>query len=306
MFEILFLGTAASIPSRERGLPALIVQQADRRFLIDCGEGTQRQIMASGAGFRGLDTILLTHGHLDHILGLGGLAASLALLRREEPMAIYAGQNALRLSHRLLSEIVWPGGGPFPITFHELHGGPFLEAPGLRVSAFPVRHRGPDSFGFLFEEPARRRMLEDRLAALEIPAGPARARLARGEPAILADGSRIEPDMVLGPPIPAARIAIVGDAESVADLVEAVRGVDILVIEGTFLDADADKARARSHLTIGQAAWLAKEAQVDLLCLTHLSNRYGTAEIEAAAQAAFPRVKVARDFDRVSTKTRDG
>ena len=76
MFEIVFLGTAASVPTPARGLPALMVLHRARRFLIDCGEGTQRQLLKSGLKYRRLDTVLLTHGHLDHVLGLGGLAAT--------------------------------------------------------------------------------------------------------------------------------------------------------------------------------------------------------------------------------------
>ena len=78
MFELTFLGTSASAPSIQRGLSSAVVQINEHRFMIDCGEGTQRQLLKSGLGFKRLDKILLTHGHLDHILGLGGLASTLA------------------------------------------------------------------------------------------------------------------------------------------------------------------------------------------------------------------------------------
>ena len=156
MFEITFLGTAASVPSAGRGLSSLLVEHGRRRFLIDCGEGTQRQLMASGLGFRRLDTVLLTHGHLDHLLGLGGLAGTLNLWRSTERLAIHAGPAPLRLARRLLEEVVWPDGPPrLGLDWRELSPGPLLAARDLTVTAFPVRHAAPDCFGFLFEETPR-------------------------------------------------------------------------------------------------------------------------------------------------------
>ena len=95
MFELVFLGTSASAPSIRRGLPAAIVLHKEHRFMIDCGEGTQRQLLRSGLGFRRLDKILLTHGHLDHILGLAGLASTFARWEMIDAMEIYGGKWAL-------------------------------------------------------------------------------------------------------------------------------------------------------------------------------------------------------------------
>src|SRR5690606_32568470 len=106
MFTITFLGTAATMPSRPRGLPAVLIEHRDRRFLVDCGEGTQRQIVQAGLGFRRLDRVLLTHTHLDHVLGLAGLAATLALLGPVEALAIHGGSLTLSTARKLL-DLVW-------------------------------------------------------------------------------------------------------------------------------------------------------------------------------------------------------
>src|SRR3546814_20027320 len=98
MIEVTFLGTAASVPSVERGLSSLLVRQGRERFLVDCGEGTQRQLIRSGIGFRQLDRVLLTHGHLDHLLGLGGFAGTINLWRTTERLTIHAGATALCLA----------------------------------------------------------------------------------------------------------------------------------------------------------------------------------------------------------------
>jgi ribonuclease Z len=303
MVEIIFLGTAASVPAADRGLAALVLEQGRHRFLIDCGEGTQRQLMRAGIGFRRLDRVLLTHGHLDHLLGLGGFAGTVNLWRTAERLTIHAGAAALQLAEILLFQVVWPSGRPrLAIDFAPLAPGPVLRARDLTVSCFPVRHRAPDCFGFLFETPAHRPLLPERLRELGVPAGPERSRLAGGAAVDLADGRRIEPEQVLGPPTGGLKVAVVGDTEDSPELVESVRGADLLVIEATFLDEDAAMAADRSHLTASQAARIALRAGVRRLWLTHVSGRYRTEDIEAEARAVFPGAVVARDFDRVTVE----
>jgi ribonuclease Z len=303
LFELVFLGTAAGVPAVDRGLPALVVLHRHRRFLVDCGEGTQRQLLKSGLGLRRLEAVLLTHGHLDHLLGIGGLVATLALLAAGERITVYGGAAALSAVRSLLTEVVWPEGPPrFEVERIRLAPGTIIEDDHLRVRAFPVAHRGGDSFGFAFEEKSRPRLLPDRLAAFDVPAGPERRRLLRGEAVVLPDGRRIAPDDVLGPPRPGARLVVVGDAAGTDALLEPARNADALIIEATFLERDAAMAAARSHLTAAQAARLAHAANVRALHLTHLSGRYEQAEIEAEARTIFPAATVARDFDRITVR----
>ncbi len=106
MFEIIFLGTSASAPSAKRNLPALVVKHDEYRFLVDCGEGTQRQILQSGIGFKRLNDILITHGHLDHILGLAGLLSTFMRWETIDELRIHGGRSALdRISDLLYG--VW-------------------------------------------------------------------------------------------------------------------------------------------------------------------------------------------------------
>ena len=300
MIEIVFLGTAASAPSIQRGLPSQVVLYRDERFLVDCGEGTQRQILRSGLGFRRLQRVLLTHGHLDHILGLGGLVSTFARWEAVERMEIYGGRRALERVNDLLFRVVLRGARPpVPIDFIEIRPGILMESDTFEVRAFPVQHRGPGCYGYLFREKPRRPFLADKAAALGVPAGPVRRDLVNGLPVTLADGRVIHPDEVLGPARPGISLALTGDVARVDDLVEAVRGVDLLVCEATYLERDADLARRFGHLTAAQAAWLAREAGARRLMLNHLSQRYRVREILEEARAIFRETFVARDFDHL-------
>ena len=305
MFDLVFLGTAAAVPSADRGSPALLVICGSARFLVDCGEGTQRQLMRARLGFRGLGHVLLTHLHLDHVAGLAGFLATRRLFQIDEPFEIIGSAETVAFARRYLADTVGSE-GEAGYQLCAVEPGLVLDRPGWRLAAFPVAHRGTESLGYLFEGAARRPLLADRLAALGVPEGPERAALARGEPVTLANGRQIAPEMVQGPSVPGAKLAVVGDAGETASLVEPVRRADGLVIEATFLERDAPLARARGHLTAAAGARLARDAEVGELLLTHISGRYKTGEILAEATTLFPRVRVAADFDRVSVSARGG
>lgn len=303
MFEILFLGTSASAPSARRGLSACVVQHNEHRFLIDCGEGTQRQILQSGLGFKHLNRILLTHHHLDHILGLGGLMSTFLRWEAIESLEIYGGKSALERVKTLIFEVVLAGRKPpMPLLFHEVQPGVIVDEEDFQVRAIPVTHRGTDCFGYIFEEKGRRPFLNELANQLNVPFGPERRQLVNGEEVILADGRVIHPEEVLGPWQPGLKLAVIGDTGRTDNLLEEVRGADGLVIESTYLSEDEGMAREFSHLTARDAAELAKQAGVKQLLLTHISRRYRGKDVQAEAQAVFPAAQVMRDFDSVMIK----
>jgi len=303
LFEVIFLGTSASAPSIHRGLSAQVVTYRDQRFLIDCGEGTQRQILRSGIGFRRLNRILITHGHLDHILGLAGLLSTFARWEAIDDLEIWAGRWALERIHDLLFGVVLRGARPpMRIDLVPIEEGLILTEGDLRLSAIPVAHRGPGCFGFLFEESPRRPFLPERAEALGLPAGPIRRDLVQGRPVKLPDGRTIRPDDVLGPLTPGTRLVHVGDCGRTDDLVEACRGADGLIIEATYLEVEAEMAHQFGHLTARQAADLARRAEVSHLYLTHISRRYREAEVLEEASALFPATTVVRDFDTLQIR----
>jgi ribonuclease Z len=303
MFEIIFLGTSASAPSAKRGLAAQVIKHDEYRFLVDCGEGTQRQILQSGIGFKHLNHILITHGHLDHILGLAGLISTFMRWETIEELNIYGGKWALDRIHDLLYGVVLRGGQPpMTLNLHAIKPGIFFEAQDFTVTAFPVFHRGSDSLGFKFEERSHRPFLPEKAEALGVPAGPVRRDLVEGKIIKLEDGRKIGPDDVLGPLRPGVRMVHVGDVGRTEDLVAVCQDVDALVIESTYLEQEADLAKQFSHLTARMAAGLAVKANVKQLILTHLSRRYREKEVLAEARSIFSNVSVARDFDAFKIK----
>ncbi len=303
LFEIVFLGTSASAPSVYRGLSAQVVMHNEYRFLVDCGEGTQRQILRAGIGFKRLNRILITHGHLDHILGLAGLLSTFTRWEAIDQLEIYGGRWALERIHDLLYGVVLRGAKPpLEINLVEITPGVIFEQGDFLVSAFSVYHRGPDCLGYQFEEKARRPFLAERADKLNIPPGPWRRELVNGQAVTLPDGRTILPDQVLGAERSGTRLLHVGDVGRVSDLVDICQGADTLVIESTYIEQEADLARDFAHLTARQAAELARDAGISSLLLTHISRRYRERDILQEAQAIFPHTRVARDLDHYQVK----
>lgn len=303
MFEILFLGTSASAPSANRGLAGQIVSHNEYRFLVDCGEGTQRQILQSGIGFKRITRILLTHGHLDHILGLGGLLSTLLRWEAIDELEIFGGRSTLERVKTLLYDVVLRGNQPpMPLKLTEIKPGVIFEAEDFTVTAFSVTHKGPDCLGYIFEEKARRPFLARKADELGVPFGPERRDLVAGKEITLPDGKRILPEDVLGDWEKGSKLVVVGDAGRTDNLIEFCKDADAVVIESTYLDEEADMAKQFSHLTAKMGAELAVKAGVKKLILTHISRRYRGKDVFAEAQTVFPNVVVARDFDNFQIK----
>jgi ribonuclease Z len=246
---------------------------------------------------------LITHGHLDHILGLGGLMSTFMRWEAIEELDIFGGRTTLDRVHDLVYGVVLRGNeSPMPLRLNEIKPGTFFDADDFTVTAFSVTHRGPDCLGYIFEGKARHPFLAEKANELGVPFGPERRELVEGREITLADGRRIKPEDVLGPLQKGVKLVITGDAGRTDNMFDACKDADALVIESTYLDEEAEMASQFSHLTARQAAELAVKANVKKLIITHISRRYREKDVLKEAQAIFPNSVVARDFDSFQIK----
>jgi ribonuclease Z len=294
--SVLFLGTAASAPTSRRGLAAHLIRRGGDRLLIDCGEGTQRQLLRSGAGLVDVDEILLTHCHADHFLGLPGLLKTFGLRAREAPLHLF-GPVGLRALMASMDPVI--GRLPYRLELVELRPGDALDRDGYRISAIATDH-GIPSLGYALVEDERPGRFDlDAARRLGVPEGPMFGLLQHGQAVTLASGETIAPADVVGATRPGRTVVFSGDTRPCRALFDAAAGADVLVHEATFLEDERDRAAETGHTTAMQAARLARDAGVRLLALTHLSTRYLGREIAAEAVAEFPETVVPRDFDTI-------
>jgi ribonuclease Z len=288
--SLFFAGTAGSVPSARRGLPALLVRRGAERILIDCGEGTQRQLVRS-VGLADLTDVFLTHLHADHWLGLPGMLKSFELRDRDKPLTVHGPPGTSALLERLRPVYGRPRYG---LTIRDLEPDESVRRGDLEIVPFAVRHRGT-AFGYALVEDSRPGRFDADLAQrLGVAPGPDFGRLQRGE---TIDG--VAPEQVMGEERAGRRIVISGDTAPTDAVVVAAHGADVLVHEATFLHEDAARAAQTLHSTARQAAQVAADAEVRLLALTHLSSRYAGHEIRDEAREVFPETEVPRDFDTI-------
>jgi ribonuclease Z len=286
--SLFFAGTAGSVPTARRGLPALLLRRGGDRLLFDCGEGTQRQLLRT-VGLPDMQAIFLTHHHADHWLGLPGMLKSFELRDRQAPLTVYGPPGTSELMR--VMRIVY-GRLRYPFSVVDLDAGDVVPRDGYEIAPFNVRHRG-HAFGYAIVEDERPGRFDAELAThLGVPFGPDFGRLQRGE---VVNG--VAPEQVVGPARAGRKIVISGDTAPCEMLQVAAHQADVLVHEATFTEDERERALQTGHSTARQAAELARDAEVRMLALTHVSTRYAGGEIRDEARAVFERTEVPRDFD---------
>lgn len=285
--RVTFLGTSGAVPTTQRAPSAIMVNREGEKFLFDCGEGTQRQMMRYATGFD-VDHLFITHLHGDHVLGIPGLVQTWDFQDRSEPLAVHAPPGSK--SH--LKNLVGAAGHrpSFPIRFHEVSPGSIaLDGEEYEIRTFETEHR-TTSMGYALVEDDRpgRFMREKAENELNIPPGPAYGKLHAGQPVELDDGRVIEPAQVVGDPRPGRTFVYTGDTRPVDATVEVADSPDLLIHDATFDDSEADRAHSTGHSTAREAGTIAARADAKRLALTHISSRYpgdaSTHQKQAAAQ----------------------
>lgn len=288
--SVFFAGTGGSLPTQRRGLPALLVRRGGERILVDCGEGTQRQLLRS-IGLTDLDEVFITHLHADHWLGLPGMLKTFDLRDRGRPLYIHGPRGMRDLVEGLMR---YAGATTYDLYVVELDDGEILERDGYEIEAVAVSHRGP-ALGYVFHEYDRPGVFDpEKAKQAGLNEGPEYGRVQRGETI-----NGVTPDMVMGPPRPGRKLTISGDTRPCDALRDAAHKSDVLIHESTFAIEEAERAHQTGHSTATQAAWIAREAEVKLLALNHFSIRYPARVLRDEAREIFANTVLPRDFDSI-------
>jgi ribonuclease Z len=296
MRELVVLGTASQVPTRHRNHNGYLLRWDDEVILFDPGEGTQRQMLLAGLAVTPIERICITHFHGDHSLGLPGILQRISLDRVPHPVTVHYPAAGQEFYDRLrYATSYWDNAD---IVASPVADGFTAETSAGRLTALPLRHSLP-TYGYRLVEPDARRMIPARLAAHGI-AGPAVGELQRTG---RLGAVTVEEVSAVRPGQSFAFIMDTGLCDSVYALAE---GVDLLVIESTFLAEDADLAALVGHLTAGQAAAVARECGVRTVVLTHFSQRYpdATRFLQEARKEFDGDIVIAEDLMRVAVPPR--
>ncbi|MCS7115313.1 MAG: ribonuclease Z [Nitrososphaerota archaeon] len=297
--QVVFLGTAGSIPTPKRSLPAILIKRKGEYVMFDCGEGVQRQMITAGEGFHRKMRIFVTHMHGDHVLGLPGLMQTMALLDRGEKLEVY-GPPGIRNFMESVRETV-QFALSFPVEIREVNKASVVfEGDEYIVEAAWSNHVIPSLAYAFVEKPRPGKFYPEKAKALGVPEGPLWGRLQRGKEVKLQDGKIVKPEQVMGPPRPGRKIVYTGDTRPFRDLVNFAAGADLLIHDATLDDELAEKAEEDGHSTPRQAAETAKKAKAKRLVLTHISARYkDVSMLLDQARKIFKNTIVAEDFLRI-------
>jgi ribonuclease Z len=304
MLNVIFLGTAGSLPTPERNPSAVLINREGKLILFDCGEGTQRQMMRARTGMMRLNYIFLSHLHADHILGIPGLLETMAFQDRENPLTIAGPVRTVELVERFNSLGYYSRN--FEIRAMELAPGDVIKMAGYQVTAIETYHSIP-SLGYCLEEDQRLgRFNRDEAIALGIPPGPLFGMLQHGQ-IIEVNGRSIAPDQIMGLPRPGRKVVYTGDTRPCQQVEEASKNADLLIHDGALAEDLADWALETRHSTAKEAAQLAKRANVRQLVLTHISSRYSQdiSPLIDEAKRFFENTIVAEDLMSIEIRLRD-
>ena len=294
MFDILFLGTGASVPSRDRSLPCVAVRQGRSVSLFDCGEGSQRQLMISPFSFMKIDRIFISHMHGDHILGLPGLLQTMGMSGRKKPVSVCGPKGIARALNSMMDAC--EGELEYELEITELEGGESLDFDSFTVTAFRTEHNTP-SIGFVYREHDRPGTFnKDKAIKLGLEPGEDFSRLQNGETV-----KGVRPEQIIGPVRPGCSMVYTGDTVPCREIAEASSDVDVLIHEATYIDDDLELAKVHFHSTARLAAETARDCNVRMLALIHVSNRYGDAELSLAeAKSIFENTVAPNDLQMIT------
>ena len=291
MIEIIFLGTSSMQPTKKRNHSAFLLRFKEENLLFDCGEGTQRQMRIAGIKPAKITRILISHWHGDHVFGLPGLLSAMAADQYKGTLQLYGPKGTKKYFAHLLQSFA--SKELVPVQVHEIEPGVFFEAQDFSLEAELLHHAIP-CLGFRFREKDQRKFILEKIKKLGLQ-GPVLGRLQRGE-TIPWQGKKIKPEMVTTL-MKGRKISYIADTLRCPGAEHLAKDADLLISEGTHLHELRESSKRYLHLTVKEAAQIAKNSKAKKLIITHLSPRYKDAEkVLQEAQAEFSNSSVAEDF----------
>lgn len=293
--EIVFLGTSAMQPTKERNLSSIWFSHGSENLLIDCGEGTQRQMKIAGLKPTKLTRVLISHWHGDHVLGLGGLIRYLNANNYNEVLHIYGPKGIERFIKNILNSCSL--GNSVNLKLIEIKDGRIFENKEIYIEAFRLNHTEL-CYGFNILEKNKRRINVKYLSKFGLKTHPLLGDLQKGKD-IVWKGKRIKAESATSI-VKGRKLSFIIDTGYDSDIIKKVKGADLIVSESTFSDELKEKADLYKHLTAKQAADIAKKAGAKSLILTHFSQRYKICnDLLREGKIIFKNTKCAKDFMKV-------
>lgn len=299
--EMVFLGTASAAPTQDRNLSALAIRLGGEWILFDCPEGCQQQMLRGGISYMRLNHIFFTHLHLDHILGLPGLIATLQMHQRLHPLFVHVPKGwknkALQLTR------LAPKTG-FEVSIKEMEKGICHKGIGYAISCIPLKHE-IDCYGLIFKQEDKAGEFQRKKAeALKIPEGPLWRRLQTGQ-AVEVNGKKIKPEQVMdySKAQKGVKLSYIVDTAPTSKYHSAIKESDVLIHEATFSQENEKRAKETLHSTALDAAKAAEKTKCKALYLTHFSSRHkNPKELENEARQIFANVFIAKELEKIEVK----
>jgi ribonuclease Z len=294
--QVVFLGTSSMVPTKERNPSSILISCDSENILVDCGEGTQRQLKLAGIKLIKINRILISHWHGDHVLGLPGLIQTMSSVEQEKPLHIYGPVGTKKFMKKMFEAFVFDC--KLEIIVKEVISGKFFESEGFVLDARPLEHKIP-TLGYSFIEKDKRKIDLRQTRRLGIPEGPLLGKLQAGED-ISWKGKKIRCDEVTNR-VRGKKVAIINDTVPCKEADLLAMNSDLLICEATYSSDLENKAAEYGHMTAKQAAQLANRSNASKLVLTHFSARYkSTQELEDDARDYFDNVVCAKDFTKIN------
>ncbi|WP_449536864.1 ribonuclease Z [Ferdinandcohnia sp. Marseille-Q9671] len=298
--EVVFLGTGAGVPAKERNVTSIALQLLEERrasWLFDCGEATQHQILYTPIKPRKIEKIFITHLHGDHLFGLPGFLGSRSFQGGESLLTVYGPKGIKSFVECSLS--ISSTHIRYPLEVVEIEEGVIFEDEQFCVVAGELQH-GIQSFGYrIIEKDLPGTLLVEKLLQEGIKPGPIFQKIKEGQQVVLDNGRQIDGKEYIGPPKKGRIVTILGDTRVCQKSIELAKDADVLIHEATFSSKEGELAHDYFHSTTTQAADVATQAGAKTLLLTHISSRYQGEDSEQLlmeARQVFPSTYIAKDF----------